>query len=81
MLTREGHLDQLTVRAELRPELADRIGQGLRRQIGEEVRHAIKSFVGISAEIEILDPDSIERTQVGKAKRVIDRRNTAASTA
>ena len=81
VLTREGHLDQLTVRAELRPELADRIGQGLRRQIGEEVRHAIKSFVGISAEIEILEPDSIERTQVGKAKRVIDRRNTAASTA
>ncbi|MCK2095007.1 phenylacetate--CoA ligase PaaK [Thauera aromatica] len=75
VLSRDAHLDRLTVRAELRPDISESIGRADRLQLAADVRHAIKSLVGVTAEIEILDTDSIERTQVGKAKRVIDRRN------
>ena len=31
-------------------------------------------FVGVSARIHVVDPDSIERVVVGKARRVVDKR-------
>ena len=41
---------------------------------GGWVQHRIKTLVGITCQVEVLATDSIERTLVGKARRVIDQR-------
>ena len=58
-LSKQGPLDHLTVLVE---------GQGV-----EELRHAIKSYIGISADVKNVPINTIERS-IGKAKRVIDKR-------
>ncbi|WP_341891977.1 phenylacetate--CoA ligase PaaK [Variovorax sp. YR752] len=73
VVTRNGHLDHVTVRCEVRPE-AGAAGTADRRELGEWLQHRIKTLVGVSAEVEVGLPDSIERTLVGKARRVIDQR-------
>lgn len=73
VLTREGNLDQLAVRCELDPAASDMAPQDTQR-VAQWVRHRIKTMVGVSAEVEVLPTESIERTLVGKARRVIDRR-------
>jgi phenylacetate-CoA ligase len=40
---------------------------------GRKLEHTIKAYVGISAQVVIETPGSIERS-VGKARRIIDRR-------
>jgi phenylacetate-CoA ligase len=54
------------------------VGQGQRgnrrREIGAEVEHHIKVMVGVSSTVHVVETDKVERTLVGKAKRVIDRR-------
>jgi phenylacetate-CoA ligase len=73
VVTRNGHLDHVIVRCEVRPE-AGAAGTADRRELGEWLQHRIKTLVGVSAEVEVGLPDSIERTLVGKARRVIDQR-------
>ena len=73
-VSRDGHLDQLDVYVEVRADLSDSIGEARRREIGAEVKHHIKALVGVSADIHVVETDKVERTLVGKAKRVIDRR-------
>ena len=73
-VTREGHLDELDVFVELRPELSDRLEAAQREAIGRDVAHHIKSLIGVTAKIHVVGTDKIERTVVGKAKRVIDKR-------
>ena len=70
VVTREQLLDELTVRCELTPaELhADRDA------IARELQHQIKSLIGVSARVDVGLPESIERTLVGKARRVVDKR-------
>ncbi|MFI6927300.1 phenylacetate--CoA ligase PaaK [Nonomuraea spiralis] len=67
-LTRPDRLDVLTVRVEARP------GAGGREEAGRELRHAVKANVGVSVEVEVVDPETLERS-VGKLKRVVDRRH------
>ena len=72
-LTRAGHLDQLTVRVEC---LESAHGDGaLRARLATDLRGSIKASVGISTEVLVGDPGSIERS-AGKARHVIDRRGT-----
>ena len=73
-VSREGHLDQLDVYVEVRADLSESIGELKRREIGAEVRHHIKALVGVSADVHVVETDKIERTLIGKARRVIDRR-------
>ncbi|MDQ2779119.1 MAG: phenylacetate--CoA ligase [Pseudomonadota bacterium] len=69
VVSREGPLDRLEVRCELlQPDTAP-------APIAEWLTHRIKSMVGVSAQVSVLPPDSIERTLVGKARRVLDQRN------
>ncbi|EHL23738.1 phenylacetate-CoA ligase [Acidovorax sp. NO-1] len=70
LVAREGSLDKVTVRCELQPG----VSTAERPDITGWVRHRIKTLVGISCDIDVLNPDSIERTLVGKARRVIDQR-------
>ena len=74
LVTREHNLDELDVFVELQPELAAEIGEGQRHDIGHDVSHHIKSLIGVSARIHVVDPDQVERTIVGKARRVVDKR-------
>jgi phenylacetate-CoA ligase len=70
-VTRDGHLDSLRVNVEMKPEsVRQRAGKGIR---GARPAAPIKSYIGISARIEVVDVDRIERS-IGKARRVIDRR-------
>jgi phenylacetate-CoA ligase len=70
-ITREGHLDQVTVAVECVPELA--ADAAARKRAQHELQSGIKSSVGISTRVSVGDPGSIERS-LGKARRVIDRR-------
>ncbi len=73
VLTRDGHLDNIEVRCELQRD-ASGMGSDARAAVAKELAHRIKTNVGISSAISVLDVDTIPRTLVGKAKRVIDER-------
>jgi phenylacetate-CoA ligase len=70
VVTRESLLDELTVRCELLPEHRE----SDRDAIAAALEQRVKAMTGVSARIDIGLPDSIERTLVGKARRVIDKR-------
>lgn len=70
VLTREGRLDAMTVRVEAEPGVA---GEAQRLALAQELAHHIKSVIGVSAGIEVVDPGAIERS-TGKARRVVDLR-------
>ncbi|WP_035692487.1 phenylacetate--CoA ligase PaaK [Azospirillum halopraeferens] len=75
VLTRDGHLDSLTVRVETAPSpfpAPAGTGADPAARAGA-LKHHIKSLIGISTRVEICAPGSIERS-VGKAKRVRDLR-------
>ncbi|WP_428417921.1 phenylacetate--CoA ligase PaaK [Methylibium sp.] len=70
VVTREGLLDEVEVRCEVQPAhaAADRAALGARLQ------QRIKTLIGVNTAVSVGLPDSIERTLVGKARRVIDKR-------
>ncbi|HVW43365.1 MAG TPA: phenylacetate--CoA ligase PaaK [Amycolatopsis sp.] len=68
-LTRHERMDHLTVLVETRPNTpADR-----RPGAAAEIAARVKDAVGVSVGVEVLDPDTLERS-VGKMRRVIDQR-------
>jgi phenylacetate-CoA ligase len=69
VVTREGNLDAIEVRCEVLPGVA-----ADREAIAAWLRERIKALIGITTTVNVGAPDSIERTLVGKAKRVIDQR-------
>ena len=69
VVTRDGHLDAVQVRCELLPT-ATISPQEAQAWLTER----IKTLVGISTQVSVEAPNSIERTQVGKARRVVDLR-------
>jgi len=74
VVTRDGHLDNLEVRCEVQRELSGKLGRKEIQAIGKELRHRIKTLVGVSTLVSVMDFDTIPRTQVGKARRVLDER-------
>lgn len=72
-LNKEGHLDTLKVNVELATPTASTVDQAQRTNLSKELKHLIKTHVGISTEVQVKSPFEIERS-VGKAKRVIDLR-------
>jgi phenylacetate-CoA ligase len=70
VVTREGPLDELQVLCELMPAHA----QTDRAAVGHALRERIKTMIGVTATVSVGAPDSIERTLVGKARRVVDKR-------
>ncbi len=71
VVTREALLDEVEVRCELTPEHAASDVEAIAR----ELQHRIKTLIGVSTRVHVGMPDSIERTLVGKARRVIDKRS------
>jgi len=70
VVTRPELLDEVEVRCEVTPAHHD----ADRDAIARELQQRIKSLIGVSTSVHVGLPDSIERTLVGKARRVIDRR-------
>ena len=73
-LSRDGHLDNVEVQCELQRELMGRIEPAERQQIARGLQQHIKTNIGISTQVQVMDADSIPRTQTGKARRVVDSR-------
>lgn len=69
LVERVDHMDRLTVKTELRPN--GPLDQ--REHIARRLQLHIKSYIGVTAAIDVLDPGAIERSQ-GKAQRVTDLR-------
>jgi phenylacetate-CoA ligase len=74
IVTRDGHLDKLDVVGELRPEITGTLTDNAVDSLARELEHHIKTYVGVTTKVRLLAADSIERTQTGKAKRVLDKR-------
>ncbi|TDM08856.1 MAG: phenylacetate--CoA ligase [Ideonella sp. MAG2] len=70
VVSREGLLDEVEVRCEVLPTHL----QADRNAMAKELQHRIKTLVGVSTRVKVGDPESVERTLVGKARRVIDQR-------
>jgi phenylacetate-CoA ligase len=71
VVTREALLDEVTVRCELAPEHR----HAAPGPIAAELQQRIKTLIGVSTTVDVGLPDSIERTLVGKARRVVDKRS------
>jgi phenylacetate-CoA ligase len=74
-VTRESHLDALTVNVECVQDLG--ADGAARERLRERLQINIKERIGVTAHITVVDPGSIERS-IGKAKRVIDKRQSRA---
>ncbi len=72
-VTRPHTLDELSLSVELRPAFAD-IDDSGQQTVAKELRHHIKSYIGVSVAVRIVESGQLERS-IGKAKRVIDRRS------
>jgi phenylacetate-CoA ligase len=69
VVSRDGHLDEVEVRCEL-----SAAGGGDASAMSKSLQHRIKTLIGVSTRVTVGAPDSIERTLVGKARRVVDQR-------
>jgi phenylacetate-CoA ligase len=74
VVTRDGHMDNLEVRCEVQRELSGKLPQSEIQQISKELQHRIKTIIGVSTKITVMEFDAIPRTLTGKAKRVLDER-------
>jgi len=70
-LTKRDRMDHLTVRAEVRPDHAG--DPEARTAAARAIAKAVKDGVGVTVGVEILDPDTLERS-TGKLQRVRDLR-------
>jgi phenylacetate-CoA ligase len=71
-LTRPRALDELTVLVERAPDADGTEGE----LAGARLAHLIKSLIGVSAEVRVVQTGGIERS-LGKAKRIVDKRPKA----
>jgi phenylacetate-CoA ligase len=69
VLTRPDRLDELTVRVERRAAVDDAAAQAA----GADLREAVKSIVGVTVRVDVVDPGGTQRS-TGKMVRVIDDR-------
>jgi phenylacetate-CoA ligase len=72
VLTRRDRLDHLTVRAEARPDAT----AAERSAAAVAVARGIKDGIGVTAEVTVVDPETLERS-VGKIQRIKDLRPKA----
>ncbi|PGH58280.1 phenylacetate--CoA ligase [Azospirillum palustre] len=69
VVSRDGHMDNLAVRVEMHDGVHPSDWDGHARHL----QHSIKSLIGISTRVEVVEPGGIARS-IGKAKRVQDLR-------
>jgi phenylacetate-CoA ligase len=71
VLTRPDRLDRLTVRVEAREDALTRADE--RDGAARQLRERVKRRIGVSVDVEVVDPAAITRS-IGKARRIIDQR-------
>ncbi|PUA80111.1 phenylacetate--CoA ligase PaaK [Nocardioides currus] len=69
VLSRSGHLDEMTVRVERR-EAAEAVTA---QEAGVELRRLVKASIGVTVAVDVVDPAQVERS-VGKMRRIVDER-------
>jgi phenylacetate-CoA ligase len=69
VLRRDGRLDTLTVRVERRAG----VDAAVAARAGEELGRLVKDTVGVSVDVEVIEPDGVERS-MGKMRRIVDQR-------
>ncbi|MEU6633514.1 phenylacetate--CoA ligase PaaK [Streptomyces parvus] len=74
-LTRDGRLDALTVLAEARADATT----DEREKAARAIAAAVKDGVGVSVNVEVVDPETLERS-VGKIRRIVDLRGKGSGT-
>ncbi|MBN2807191.1 MAG: phenylacetate--CoA ligase [Prolixibacteraceae bacterium] len=72
IVEREGNLDTLKVQVEVNEQFFSDEVKAL-QNLAKKIKSNIESTLGISVTVQLVEPKSIERS-VGKAKRVIDKR-------
>jgi phenylacetate-CoA ligase len=75
VLTRQSALDAMTVEVEMAPDAPN--DEAFRTKKADEVRHHLKSLIGVTCEVAVKAPGEIPRSQ-GKAVRVKDLRKAKA---
>lgn len=71
-LTRDKHLDDLTVHVEMHSEFSTSPA-ATHARAAQTLEHNIKAYVGVTTIVRLARPGEIERS-VGKAKRIVDKR-------
>ena len=73
ILTRPGVLDQIEVKVETSPDLFfDNVKELM--SVRDKIAEAIHSEIGLRVNVNLVEPKTIDRVEVGKAVRVIDKR-------
>ncbi|MEO8156388.1 MAG: phenylacetate--CoA ligase PaaK [Betaproteobacteria bacterium] len=70
---RDGHMDELDVLVERRPDIPGPLAAAARQSAEQEVARQIKGLIGVTTTVKVVEPDTLQRSQ-GKAVRVIDKR-------
>ena len=74
-VSRDGTLDDVVVRVEMRvQDFSDKMST--MQRLRERLDHAIYSITGLRMRVELVDPQTLERS-MGKAVRVVDKRKMA----
>ena len=68
-VSRDGLLDELEVRCELRP---GQLTEDALQRVAQEVSERVKVQIGVTVAVSVLPHATLERQQAGKATRVID---------
>jgi phenylacetate-CoA ligase len=71
VLSRSGRLDKMTVRVERRKDASAADAE----TGGQELGRLIKTTIGVSVAVDVVDPDGVERS-MGKMRRIVDERPT-----
>jgi phenylacetate-CoA ligase len=72
VVTREERLDALKVQVELKAE-HETLSREERAGLADNLKHAIKNYIGITTRVELLDVGAVPRS-LGKAQRIVDQR-------
>jgi phenylacetate-CoA ligase len=71
VLTKDGHMDSLTVVVEAKPGVAAEGGEA--KLAAQALEHGMKAYIGVTATVQVKAEGAVERS-MGKAKRVVDLR-------
>ena len=73
-VSRPSHLDEVEVHCEVKREVSTQLDAATIAGIGDRLKQRIKANIGISTQVKVFPADSLQRIEVGKAKRVYDTR-------
>jgi len=73
-VSRPSHLDEVEVHCEVKREVSAQLDAATIAAIGDRLKQRIKANIGITTQVKVFPADSLQRIEVGKAKRVYDTR-------